>query len=155
MGQTTNVLGLALDISTTTMFRFPAIVAIAAVWATSATADQLDGLFHVPGISLRSSCDASSPPSCSLSNVDGSCCYESPGVSVPCHMCSWHSSGLPSRVLLPWCRLATDHASLSHVADARLQFWETHPADGPPDSWTIHGESLLRRFFRILTHARE
>lgn len=82
MVQTTNVLELALVISTTTMLRFPVIVAIAAALAASAAADQLDGFFHVPSVSLRSSCDANSPPSCSLSGGDGSCCYESPGVSV-------------------------------------------------------------------------
>ena len=139
------------------MLRFPVISAIAAVLTASATADQLDGFFHVPSVSLRSSCDANSPPSCSLSDGDmsNSCCYESPGVSVFYHHCSWYrwwcSFGLPSRVLLPWCRLVqTDHASLGHVADARLQFWDTHPATGPSDSWTIHGESWLRRFLGFL-----
>jgi hypothetical protein len=111
MVQTTNVLE---HISTTTMLRFHVIVAIAAALAASAAADQLDGFFHVPSVSLRSSCDANSPPSCSLSDSDGSCCYESPGVSIFYDYGSRFSSGLPSRVLLPWYRLVkTDDACVT------------------------------------------
>ncbi|KAF8659270.1 hypothetical protein AX14_007624 [Amanita brunnescens Koide BX004] len=88
------------------MLRLASLVALAVVvLSTSAAANRLEGFFQVPSAAIRSSCDASSPPSCSASgDVSGTCCYESPG-------------GLISLV----------------------QFWETHPPDGPSDSWTIHG----------------
>ena len=50
------------------MLRFPVIIAITAVLVASVTADQLDGFFHVPSVSLRSSYDANSSPSCPLSD---------------------------------------------------------------------------------------